>query len=141
MEIIPGEPHWRPEPVRACAPYTAEMANLEEEYRHNAVIVVIIGDRDALSCSHVTAAFTEWLRVSKHLMNVTLFRPEGFLVLFKEEGLRGRALALRPGVKIRGEAIRVMPWTRLSHACRIPLHATLQGQALHRGGATACSST
>ena len=68
MEIIPGEPHRRPELVRACAPYTAEMANLEEEYRHNAVIVVIIGDRDALSCSHVTAAFTEWLRVSKHLM-------------------------------------------------------------------------
>ncbi|KAG2628096.1 hypothetical protein PVAP13_3KG227970 [Panicum virgatum] len=90
MEIIPGEPHRRPE----------LMANLEEEYRHNAVIVVIIGDRDALSCSHVT----------------------GFLVLFKEEGLREQALALRPGVKIRGKAIRVMPWTHLSHASLSMLH-------------------
>lgn len=94
----------------------AEMSFREEEHRHNAVIVVVIGNHAALTCSQVTAAFTESLNVSKNLLSVTQFHPEGFLVLFKEDGLRDRALSLRARSKIRGETIKTMPWTRLSHA-------------------------
>lgn len=86
------------------------------------MIVIVVSNRDALSCSHVTAAFTSWLNVSKNMMNVTLFHPEGFLVLFKEEGLRERALDLRSGTKIHGEAVRFMSWTRLSQATLAMLH-------------------
>ncbi|CAN6164517.1 unnamed protein product [Urochloa humidicola] len=114
----PGAPHVRPDRVEATAPVTKEMVHDLWNLLTYGVIAVATGPRP--SRYRLAKALSVALHTNTTEMRISLYPPEGFLVVFSSACRRDAALRLRPDFKVDGTLIQFMPWTDMSHAAAAP---------------------